>query len=134
VEARNWDVCFTILLNHLVGTEEERGRDNNAEGVGGLEADDELEFRRLLHRQIGRFRTIQKFGDLVGGERIEFLSCDAITCEASGLDHIAPLADRRDLGSEAQLSEVSPEAGEHRRRDNIDAFSAAGPQSLEGRF
>src|SRR5258705_2250754 len=72
-----------ILLDHLVGTEEERGRNDNTERLGGLEADDELELRRLLHRQIGRFRTLQKFGDLIGGERIQFLSCDAITREAS---------------------------------------------------
>ena len=38
------------LLDDLVGTSEESGWDREAECVGGLEVDDQLEFGRLLDR------------------------------------------------------------------------------------
>ena len=102
--------------------------------LGGFEVKDKLELCQLLDRQIGRLRTLQKFGDLIGAERVKFLGCDAITREAPGFDHIAPLADRRDPGSEVQLSKPLPHAGEQRRRHDINAFGVARPQRLEGRL
>jgi hypothetical protein len=42
------------LLDHLIGPRQQRRRDREAKGLGGLEVDDELESRGLLHRQISR--------------------------------------------------------------------------------
>src|SRR6476646_2292459 len=47
------------LLDDLVGASEDRLRHGKAERLGSLEVDDQLENRRLLHRQIGRFGTGQ---------------------------------------------------------------------------
>src|SRR5438067_411591 len=46
-------------LDHLVGADEQRGRDGEAERLCRLEVDDELKFGRLLNRQIGWLGALQ---------------------------------------------------------------------------
>ena len=41
------------LLDHLIRGGQQRFRDGRAEGFGGLEVDDQFEFRWLYDRQIG---------------------------------------------------------------------------------
>jgi len=49
-------------LEHLVGLEQEDGRNRETEGLGGLQVDDRLEFCGLLHGQV---REIDAFQYLV---------------------------------------------------------------------
>jgi hypothetical protein len=53
------------LFDHLLGAQQERFRDRKPERLGGLEIDDQLDFRDLLHRQVS--------GGLL--ERAERLRC-----------------------------------------------------------
>ena len=46
------------LLDHLVGKHEKVVRDVDAEQLGGLEIDDQLEFGRLHDWQVGRLRPL----------------------------------------------------------------------------
>ena len=46
---------------------EERLGNCQAERLGGLEIDDQLELGRLLDRQVGRLRPSQNLVDIVGG-------------------------------------------------------------------
>ena len=43
------------LFDHLVGAAEQRQGHGKTECFRGLEVDNQLDFRGLLHRQIGRF-------------------------------------------------------------------------------
>jgi hypothetical protein len=56
-----------VLLNDLVGTGEHRGRYGEAERFRGLEIDHELEFRGLLHRNVGRLHSTQNLIDKLSG-------------------------------------------------------------------
>jgi hypothetical protein len=42
-----------VLLDHLIRPRQQRRRDREAEGLGGLEIDDEFERRGLLDREVG---------------------------------------------------------------------------------
>src|SRR4029077_2404716 len=46
-------------LDHLIRALQQRRRDRQAEGLGGLEVDDQLEGRRLLDRQIGGLGALE---------------------------------------------------------------------------
>ena len=48
-----------FTFDHLVGAAEQRERDGEAERLGGLEVDDQLDFRGLLDRQVGRLLALE---------------------------------------------------------------------------
>src|SRR6266446_5328470 len=60
-----WRRCG--LFDDLVGAGEDRRRDGEAERLGGLEMDDQLEFGGLLHRQIGRLGAAQDLSRVTTG-------------------------------------------------------------------
>jgi hypothetical protein len=49
------------LFNHLIRPLQEGRRDRQAEGLGGLEVDDQLELRGLLDWQVGRLGALSGF-------------------------------------------------------------------------
>ena len=49
------------LLNHLVSRGQQRFRDGEAEKLGSLKVDDELELGRLQHRQVGGLGAVEDF-------------------------------------------------------------------------
>ena len=52
-------VASMLSLDHLIGQSEYFGRDCPPQSVGGLEVDEQQEFRRLLDRQVGRLGAFQ---------------------------------------------------------------------------
>src|SRR5215467_4338488 len=55
------------LFDHLVGEREQHRRNRQAERLGDLQIDDEIEFNRLLDRQIGRLRSAQNPVNITSG-------------------------------------------------------------------
>src|SRR5881409_3903570 len=49
----------TCLLDHLVRQEQERRRNRDSQGLGGLEVEDQFELRGLLHGQVRRRGALQ---------------------------------------------------------------------------
>src|SRR3990172_3202692 len=58
---------FVLSLNDLIRPLEERLRDRQAEGLGGLEVDHQLELRRLLDGQVGGLGALEDLIDIRGG-------------------------------------------------------------------
>src|SRR5262245_55825330 len=59
------------LFDHLVGAGEQRRRHAKAESLRRGQVDDEIEFRRLLDGDIGRFRSAQNLIDQLGGAPVQ---------------------------------------------------------------
>jgi len=53
------------LFDHLVSARKQRRRHFEAQRLGGLEIHDEFEFRGLFDRELGRFRTLENFVDVI---------------------------------------------------------------------
>ncbi len=47
-----------ISFDHLLGSDEQRGRDRQTECLGGFEIDDQAELIRLLYGHIGWLRAL----------------------------------------------------------------------------
>src|SRR5207247_9675913 len=62
---------YSILFNHLVGNSKHAWGNRQAERLGGLEVDDELELAGLLHWQIRRLGTFQYFVHITGSTPIQ---------------------------------------------------------------
>src|SRR4051812_3545659 len=55
-------------FDDLIGAGEDCERNIQPESLGGLEVDHQLEFRRLLHWQIGRLRAVEDFPSIDPGQ------------------------------------------------------------------
>src|SRR5499427_1980640 len=78
-----------LLVDHLVGEDVELRRDRHSERVGGLAIDHQVEFRRLLDRQVARLGALDNLVDERCGaaEEIEEALADGSTVPA---DHRQP--------------------------------------------
>src|SRR6478752_9052658 len=54
-------------FDHLVGAGEQCGRNFNAELLGGLKIEDQLEFGSLFHRDVAGFRALENLVRESGG-------------------------------------------------------------------
>ena len=60
-----------MLFNDLVRSRQHIRRDRQADLLRRFEIDDELEFVRLLHRQISRLGAFQNFVDVGGSAPVQ---------------------------------------------------------------
>ena len=65
-------------FDHLVGATEHGKWDSDTQRLGGLEVDDQLDFRRLLDWQVGRLVTLEDPGRISAGQAVCVLSLRSI--------------------------------------------------------
>ena len=69
-------------------------RNSKTKRLGGLEVDDQLEFGRLYHRQIGRFDALENFSDVDSGLAIPVDKVGCVTDKTTRFGEFAITVDR----------------------------------------
>src|SRR6185295_20284401 len=87
----------TALFDHFIRDGNEPRWNGEAERLGGLEIDDELEFGRLQDRQIGRLRAFQDLPNIVAGLPIRVRDIRAVADQTASNGEFAELINRRQL-------------------------------------
>src|SRR6266700_2502086 len=91
---------------HLISAGEERGRHGEAEGLGGLEIDEQLDLRRLLDRQLGRLIAVEDFPGVDADQTVIFSFAASITDQATGPGEEAILGDHGHRVTERQCADL----------------------------
>jgi len=63
-----------VLFDHLVGAQQKRLRNVQAERLRGRKIEDQIELGRLLNRDVGGLRPAQNLVDQVAGAAVEYQS------------------------------------------------------------
>src|SRR5262245_965660 len=83
------------LFDHLVGASEQRRGHGEAERIGGREINEEIEFGRLLDRDVSRLRSAQNLIDQVGSSAPHVSPVRSIGHQTSHFDRLPYNVHRR---------------------------------------
>src|SRR5262249_53353991 len=106
----------TSLFDHLVGAGEQRRGHLDAERLGSLEVDYELEARRLHDRQVARFLTFEDAPSIPSCFSTDFIAIRAVTHQAAGRDKFAPFVECRNSVTRRKRDESFTDHLEKQRR------------------
>src|SRR5258706_2977613 len=98
------------LLDHLVGASKQWQGNRDAERLGGLEVDDQLDFYHLLDRQIGRPGTLEYTADEHADLMIRIGKVGAVAHKTASFDKLAPIGDDWDRIARLQHRELNAPA------------------------
>src|SRR6516165_10563427 len=90
-----WASGRPLLLDYLVGAQQNRWRYRKAERLGGLAVHDHLEFCRQLYREIARLLAAQNAIDIGGGATKDVYRVDSVGEQAAFSGKVRFIIDRR---------------------------------------
>ena len=93
-------------FDHLVGASEHRQGHGKSECLRGLEVDDQLDVRGLLHRQIGRFLAFEYPTGIDADLPVRILNTGSVALQTAGHCELTKSADRGHGIAPRQCSEL----------------------------
>ena len=108
-----------------------RRRNVEAERLGGREIDDEIEFGRLLDRDVGGLRAAQNLVDIVGGAPEQVREVRSIGHQTSRFDVLPKAVHRRQSRGQRQGVDANA-VGVHERVDTDIKCIRAALERVEG--
>src|SRR5215469_12195766 len=100
------------LFNHVVSKRQQSRLYLEAELLGSLKIDHQLELGGLYHWQVGRFLVPKNAGDVDPSFTIRIASAAAITHQSSGFDVRTVRKQNRQPVTVSEIGQSSPRAGE----------------------
>src|SRR5512132_1983160 len=94
---------MATLFDHLVSATGQRKRDGDAERLGGLEVQEQFNFRDLLDRQLARFCALENPAGINADLSICVRTTASIAYQTAGCGELAILEDRRHCVTERQF-------------------------------
>src|SRR5215813_4783546 len=91
------------LPDNLIRPRQQRRRDREAEGLGSLEVDDELELGGLFDGEVSGLGAFQDLVDIGRGAPEALVKIDPICYETAGLRVLLHCIDRRDAAPGREL-------------------------------
>src|SRR4051812_35885464 len=104
--------CLPESLDYLVGADEQRLRHGQTERLGRFQVDDQLEFSRMLHRQISRFRAVEDPSGVNAGLAAVGSEARSIADKSTGSGKFAQVIDRWNGKARCQFDELLTPAAE----------------------
>src|SRR5215471_6429240 len=101
-----------VSLNHLVGGGQQCFRDGEAESVGRVEIDDELELRRLQDRQVGGVGAVENFASISASLTRPVCLVGSVAHQPAGYDMITVRISRRNPAARRQGGNLHASAKE----------------------
>src|ERR1700681_2883600 len=97
---------FVPSLDDLIRPLQERRRDRQAEGLGGLEVDDQLELRGLLNGQVAGVGALEDLISIDGEPSVRVTLTRAVAHQSTSVGILAPAEYRRQSLRDAKVGKV----------------------------
>src|SRR5215472_13373860 len=121
------------LLDHLVGNGQQRWRHRKIDRSRGMQVDDELEFGRLHHRQVGRLLALKDAPGIDPDLAILVQDVRAVAHQAAGFGKDAIVIDRRHNVARCENRELEPAVVERRTVIDQNALETVFHEACKGR-
>src|SRR6516164_7894511 len=106
--------CLAHSLDHLIGAGEDRWRDRQTQRVRRFQVDDQLEFGRLLDRQVGGLLALENAAGVFAGYSGHRGESRTVADQTAGSGKLADKVDRGDTMSRRHRWQLSTPAVEER--------------------
>ena len=121
-------------MDHLVGANQQRGREGYADRLRRFEVEDQLDFCDLLHRKVGRLVAFENSPGIDAGLLVEIAEAAAIAHKAADQDGLTEWVDRGQRMAGRQRRELFHPPVEEVAAADQDRTNALLRKTCEGRF
>src|SRR6516165_10756249 len=121
-------------LNDLVSSRQQRFRDGEAEGLGGLEVDDKLKLGRLQDRQVGGLSAIENFAGIDASLTKTVRDVRSVAHQPAGYDEITDRIRRRNTLARRQARNLHAAAGKECVGCDEEGIGALASKAGKGRI